>query len=103
MADFQSARSHFDAHNLQLKSSKFNVMLRQMVQSASLSWNKAPNWGLRPDFHYCQTVAGLIMWSALSDERTSLPFASQSHSHITTDGQSVCLGVEPRLGLMTRY
>jgi hypothetical protein len=27
-------------------------------QSASLSWNKAPIWGLRPDFHYCQTIAG---------------------------------------------
>jgi hypothetical protein len=23
-------------------------------------------------------------------------------SHITTDGQSVCLGVEPNLGLLTR-
>jgi hypothetical protein len=21
--------------------------------SASLSWNKAPIWGLRPDFYYC--------------------------------------------------
>jgi hypothetical protein len=28
---------------------------------------------------------------------------SQSQSHIATDGQSVCLSVEPRLGLMTRY
>jgi hypothetical protein len=28
---------------------------------------------------------------------------SQSQSHISTDSQSVCLGVEPRLGLMTRY
>jgi hypothetical protein len=27
-------------------------------QSASLSWNKAPIWGLRPDLYYCQTVAG---------------------------------------------
>jgi hypothetical protein len=27
---------------------------------------------------------------------------SQSQSHITTDGQSVCLGVEPNLGLLTR-
>jgi hypothetical protein len=26
-------------------------------QSASLSWNKAPIWGLRPDLCYCQTVA----------------------------------------------
>jgi hypothetical protein len=29
---------------------------------------------LRPDFYYCQTVAGLLMWGALSDERTGLPF-----------------------------
>jgi hypothetical protein len=26
-------------------------------QSASLSWNKAPIWGLRPDFYYCLTSA----------------------------------------------
>jgi hypothetical protein len=43
-------------------------------QSASLSWNKAPIWGLRPDFYYCQTVSGLVTWGALSDVRTSLPF-----------------------------
>jgi hypothetical protein len=43
-------------------------------QSASLSWNKAPIWSVRPDFYYCQTVAGLLMWSALSDERTDLLF-----------------------------
>jgi hypothetical protein len=30
-------------------------------QSASLSWNKAPVWGFRPDFYYCQTVAGLLI------------------------------------------
>jgi hypothetical protein len=30
-------------------------------QSASLSWNKAPIWDLRPDFYYCQIVAGLLM------------------------------------------
>jgi hypothetical protein len=41
-------------------------------QSASLSWNKAPIWGLRPDFHCCQTVMGLLMWGALSDERSGL-------------------------------
>jgi hypothetical protein len=35
-------------------------------QSASLSWNKAPIWGLRSDFYYCQTVAGLLMWGTLS-------------------------------------
>jgi hypothetical protein len=43
-------------------------------QSANLSWNKAPIWGLRPDFYYCQTVACLLMWGALSDERTGLSF-----------------------------
>jgi hypothetical protein len=45
-------------------------------QSASLSWNKAPTiWGLRPDFYYCLTVTGFLMWGALSDERTGLSFA----------------------------
>jgi hypothetical protein len=43
-------------------------------QSASLSSNKAPIWDLRPDFYYCQTVAGLLIWGALSDERTGLSF-----------------------------
>jgi hypothetical protein len=57
-------------------------------QSASLSWNKAPIWGLRPDFYYCQTVAGLLMWGALSDERTGLSFTiaagarQRSHSRV---------------------
>jgi hypothetical protein len=44
-------------------------------QSASLSWYKAPMWGLRPDVYFCQTVAGLLIWGALSDERTGLSFA----------------------------
>jgi hypothetical protein len=39
---------------------------------ASLSWNKAPFWGLRPDLYYCLTVASLLIWGALSDERTDL-------------------------------
>jgi hypothetical protein len=29
-------------------------------QSDSVSWNKAPTWGLRPDLYYCQTVARLL-------------------------------------------
>jgi hypothetical protein len=44
-------------------------------QPASLSWSKAPFWGLRPDLYYCLTVAGLLIWGALSDERTGLSFA----------------------------
>jgi hypothetical protein len=57
-------------------------------QSASLSWNKAPGWGLRPDFYYCQTVAGLLMWGVLSDLRTGLSFTiaagprQRSHSRV---------------------
>jgi hypothetical protein len=43
-------------------------------QSASLSWNKAPIWGLRPDLCYCLAFAGLFMWGALSDKRTGLTF-----------------------------
>jgi hypothetical protein len=43
-------------------------------QSASLSWNKAPIWGLRPDIYYCLTITILFLWGALSDERTSLSF-----------------------------
>jgi hypothetical protein len=44
-------------------------------QPASQSWHKAPFWGLRPDLYYCLTVAGLLIWGALSDERTGLSFA----------------------------
>jgi hypothetical protein len=42
---------------------------------ASLSWNKVPIWGLRPDLYYCLPVTGFLMWGALSDERTGLSFA----------------------------
>jgi hypothetical protein len=56
-------------------------------QSASLSWCQAP-MGLRPYFYYCQTVAGLLMWGTLSDERMGLPFTiaaglrQRSHSSV---------------------
>jgi hypothetical protein len=43
-------------------------------QLASVSWCQAPIWGTEPDFYYCQTVEGLLMWGTLSDERTSLSF-----------------------------
>jgi hypothetical protein len=41
-------------------------------QSATLSWNKAPIWGLRPESYNCQTVSGLLMYGALPDGRTGL-------------------------------
>jgi hypothetical protein len=54
--------------------------------SASLSWCQAPIWGLRQDFYYRQTVDGLLMWGALSDERTGLSFTTadgpRHRSHI---------------------
>jgi hypothetical protein len=58
---------------------KVKVMLRPTVPSASPSWSKAPIWGLRPDLYYFGTVAGLLMWGALSDERTGLSFARLSN------------------------
>jgi hypothetical protein len=36
-------------------------------QSASLSWHKAPIWGLRPDLYYCLTVTVLFFVGAFSD------------------------------------
>jgi hypothetical protein len=51
-------------------------------QSASLSSNKVPIWGLRPDLYYCQTVIGLLISGALSDERTGLLFARVTVSSI---------------------
>jgi hypothetical protein len=44
-------------------------------QPASLSWNKASIWGLRPDLYYCLTVAGFLILGALFNERTGLSFA----------------------------
>jgi hypothetical protein len=64
---------------------KVKVILRSTV---SLTWNKAPIWSLRPNSYYCQTVAGLLMWGALSDERTGLSLVNatgtrqRSHSWI---------------------
>jgi hypothetical protein len=51
-------------------------------QWASLPWNKAPVWGLRPDFYYCQTIAGFLMWGALSDERTGQSFTMYNVQYI---------------------
>jgi hypothetical protein len=57
-------------------------------QSASPPWNKAPIWGLRPDFYYCQTFAGFLVWDALPNERSGLSFTiaadprQRSHSQV---------------------
>jgi hypothetical protein len=69
----QSLRSLFVASHVKVK-----VMSRPTAQSASLPWNKALIWGLRPDLYYRQTVAGLLIRGALSDENGSV--VCQSHS-----------------------
>jgi hypothetical protein len=62
-------------------------------KSASLSWNKAPIWGLWLHFCYCQTVAGLLVWGALSEERMGLSFTTaagprqRSHSRVPRDSR----------------
>jgi hypothetical protein len=49
-----------------------SLILRPTVSRPVCLGIKAPIWGLRPDFCYCQTVAGLLMWGSLSDKRTRL-------------------------------
>jgi hypothetical protein len=60
-------------------------------QSASLSWYQASIWGPRPYFRYCHIVADLLMWGALSDERTRLPCKIA-----VALASAVILGSEPR-------
>jgi hypothetical protein len=54
-------------------------------RSVSRSWCEAPIWGPRPHFYYSQTVADLLMWGDLSDERMDLLFTiaagPRQHSH----------------------
>jgi hypothetical protein len=46
---------------------------RSVGQSALVS---SPFSSQRPNFSYCQTVAVLLMWGALSDEKTGLSFVA---------------------------
>jgi hypothetical protein len=59
---------------ISLRQSQSQSFITTDGQSASLSWNKVPIWGLRPVLYYCQTVSGLFVWDALSEERTDLSF-----------------------------
>jgi hypothetical protein len=52
------------------------VKVKFKVKVILRSWNKSPIWGLRPDLYYCQIFAGLLIWGALSDERTGLSFTT---------------------------
>jgi hypothetical protein len=58
---------------------------RSVGQSVLVS---RPIWGTRPDLCYCQTVAGLLIWGALSVEKAGLSFTmpagprQRSHSQV---------------------
>jgi hypothetical protein len=79
------------SHGILLQASRVESYVTTDGRSASLSWNKASIWGLRPDFYYCQTVADLLIWGAFPDERTGLSFTTaaeprqRSHSRGTRD------------------
>jgi hypothetical protein len=47
-------------------------------QPASLSWNKAPVWGLRPDIYYSLTITVLFLWGTVSDKSCCCPSPAQS-------------------------
>jgi hypothetical protein len=77
-------------------SSQLSLMLRPTVSLPICLGIKHPIWGLRPDFYYCQTIAGLLMWGALSDGRTGLSFTisdgarQRSHSRVRVPWHSWC-------------
>jgi hypothetical protein len=47
-------------------------------------------------------MAYIVSYNVRMYSVTVTVLVSQSQSYITTDGQSVCLGVEPNLELLTR-
>jgi hypothetical protein len=48
-----------------LLENKSQIYITTNVQLASLSWNKARIWGLRPYLYYCHTVAEFVLYGAL--------------------------------------
>jgi hypothetical protein len=73
---------------------KVKIFFTTDGQLVSLSWCQAPIWGLRPHFYYRQAIADLLIWGAVSDERTGLPFTVSdgprqcSHSRVLVPGDS---------------
>jgi hypothetical protein len=54
---------------------------QSVSQSVCLSWCQASIWDTRPNFYYCQTVEGFMMWGSLSDERMGLSFTIAAGPH----------------------
>jgi hypothetical protein len=58
---------------------------RRSIGKPVVMWS--PTWGLTPDFFYCQKISSLLIWGALSDDRTGLSFTNtvgtrESHYYI---------------------
>jgi hypothetical protein len=86
------------------------IYVRTDGQLASMSLGQAPFWGARSGFYYCQTVAGLLMWGALSHERTGLVLASavilgsefrRSHYHILLSQTRDCSNLQAQVPVFT--
>jgi hypothetical protein len=54
----ETAQCFAGIYRLYLHNRRVEFYITTDGQPASLSWNKAPFWGLRPDLYYCLTVAG---------------------------------------------
>jgi hypothetical protein len=91
---YQLLASHNWNYQLTQATTESGSCITRDCQSTSLSWNKSPIWVLRPEFYYCQTIACLLIWGALSDERTSLSFTvsavprQRSHSQVSVPWDS---------------
>jgi hypothetical protein len=91
-----SFNSHSDFKSQSQSQSQSQSYVTTDGQSASLSWNRAPIWGLRPDFYYCRRLqacwsGALSLWRGDGSYVCHSNFKSQSHSqsYIATDGQSI--------------
>jgi hypothetical protein len=73
---FRTLTAGFSWYFLQLLAPglKWSVLKVKVMLRPGLPWCQASIWGPGPDSYYCQTVAGLLMWGAHSDERMGLSF-----------------------------
>jgi hypothetical protein len=58
--NYSATSSELPLQNSTLKSSQSQSYITTDGQPASLSWNKAPIWGLRPDLDHCLDSCGFV-------------------------------------------
>jgi hypothetical protein len=66
---------HFFTFTVVYNDSQIELLLNDVCMKNESLKLKYPSGGWRSGSYYCQTVMGLSMWGALSDERTGLSFA----------------------------